>query len=334
MPDKLMFSMPLAGQIKDQKVWPTSPQTPRYMYIGDIRGESNRIKDSRKKGSAVSRFFAALVGLDSESIPLIDLMRPQQGVVDDKGRIYVVDTGRQAVFVFDEQTAEFFIWNEGQLGIPFKSPVGIALVENKILVSDSAQGAVYVFNKKGKLLNTIGAESLQRPTGIAYDDLRKRIFVSDTASNNIKVFDLQGILLDIIGSRGSKPGEFNRPTFLNYREDKLYVADSLNARVQVFSDLDESVSIIGERGLYIGNFSRPKGIAVDSDGNVYVTESYYDHLLIFNSSGELLMSIGGSGNQAGKFSQPTGVWVDSNDRIFVSDMLNGRVSIFQYLGGN
>ena len=335
LPDKLMFNMP-TGSIEpgNQQVWPRPPQTPRYLYLGDIRGESSRAQVSKKNTSTLSRFFSALVGLENESIPLINLLRPQHGAADGKGRIYVADPGRQAVFVFDETAGEFLIWNEDELNIPFKSPVGIAIAENTILVTDSEQGVVYVFTEQGQLIDTIGAEILLRPTGIAYDPLHKRVFVADTRDNNIKIFDLEGNLLDVLGYRGSNPGEFNHPTFLNYRDDKLYVADSLNARIQIFSEGDESIKIIGERGLYVGNLTRPKGIAVDSDGNVYVTESYYDHLLIFSPTGELLMSIGGSGDLAGQFSQPTGVWVDSMDRLYVSDMLNSRISLFQYLGGN
>jgi len=324
----------MPSNMQNQKLWPVQPQVPRYSYIGDIRGESNQVKGDSQKGSAVSNFFSALVGLESDLIELTDLMRPQQGVTDKNGRIYVVDTGRQAVFVFDEKTSEFFIWNEDRLNISFKSPVGIALTDNSILVSDSEQAVVYEFNAQGKIINTIGADTLQRPTGIAYDPFGKRIFVSDTRGDNIKVYNLKGVLLETIGGRGSKSGEFNRPTFLSFHNHKLYVADSLNARIQIFNDQGEVIQTIGERGLYVGNFSRPKGVAVDSQGNIYITESYYDYLLIYNPAGELLMSIGGSGNKAGQFSQPTGVWVDEKDRVFVSDMLNGRVSLFQYLGGN
>jgi len=333
-PERFMFSMPSTRLLNNQSLWPAKPQVSRYSYIGDIRGESNQVKDGSQQDSVVSKFFAALVGLESDLIAPTDLMRPQQGVVDANGRIYVVDTGRQAVFVFDEKSSEFFIWNEDRLNISFKSPVGIALAEASILITDSEQAVVYIFNAQGKIINTIGAGTLQRPTGIAYDPFSKRIFVSDTRDDNIKIYDLEGVLLDTIGGRGSKPGEFNRPTFLSFHNHKLYVADSLNARIQIFNDQDEVIQSIGERGLYVGNFSRPKGVAVDSQGNIYVTESYYDYLLIYNPAGELLMSIGGSGNKAGQFSQPTGVWVDDKDRVFVSDMLNGRVSLFQYLGGN
>lgn len=332
-PEKFEFTMPSNNSTAVAPiVWPEPPEEAHYQYIGDLRGESNKLKSSKDKKSPFQRFFAGLVGMDSEYIPLLDVLRPQQGVVDKNGRIYVTDPGLQAVFVFDEITGEFFIWNEKKLNIPFLSPVGIALTETSVLVSDSEQGLIFEFDLAGNILRTFGRNALLRPTGIAYDKEKKRILVSDTDDDNIKVFSLQGKLLKVIGSKGTDPGQFNRPTFIAHQNNKLYVSDSLNARVQVFNEEDKPVNSIGQRGLYVGNFSRPKGVAIDSDGNIYVTESYYDHLLIFNSVGEFLMSIGGSGNKPGTFSQPTAVWIDDKDRVFVSDMLNSRVSIFQYLG--
>ncbi len=334
-PDRLMFSMPANGpDTPPTKTWPIPPEVPRYAYVGDLRGESNLHEDSTAKKSLMSRFFAALVGLGSDAIPPVDLLRPQHGVVDDAGgRIYVADPGHQAVFVFDETASEFYVWDESTLDIPFKSPISIALAEQNILVSDSEQGLIFVFNDQGRLLAEIGRNHLQRPTGVSYDPIRKQILVSDTDADRIKIFDLKGKLLGEIGKSGTGPGQFNHPTFLHYQEDRLYVTDSLNARLQIINRTDGSILTVGQRGLYVGNFSRPKGIAVDSDGNIYMTESYYDYLLIFNPDGDLLMAIGGSGQQPGEFSQPTGIWIDDRDRIFVSDMLNSRISIFQYLGG-
>ncbi|VAX01410.1 NHL repeat domain protein [hydrothermal vent metagenome] len=335
--EKLLFSMPSHAvfnpALNNQNVWPRAPLVARYLYIGDLRGESNKSQDKQKVSGILSRFFSAIAGLDSSSRDNIDLMRPQQGVVDNNGRVYIVDAGRRAVFSFDEKKSEFFIWDEINSGLPFKSPVGIAIVEDLIMVTDSAAAKIFVLNTKGQLLSSFGDKNLKRPTGIVYDKNTKRIFVSDTANNNIKIYNIKGVLLETFGQRGSALGDFNRPTFLSFKKNKLYVADSLNARIQIFNSDGEVINSIGKRGLYIGNFSRPKGIAVDSHGNIYVTESFYDYLLVFNPAGELLLSIGGSGQQAGQFSQPTAVWVDDSDRVFVSDMLNGRVSIFQYLGG-
>jgi DNA-binding beta-propeller fold protein YncE len=72
---------------------------------------------------------------------------------------------------------------------------------------------------------------------------------------------------------------------------------------------------------------------VDDEGNLYVVESYYDHLLIFDGEGRLLLPIGGTGKQPGQFYLPAGVWTDTHDRVYVADMFNGRVSVFQFLGG-
>ena len=329
--NKHLFQMPkLNADDRDTLLFPAPPEVPRYAFIGHIYGESNGVVDENR--STVSSFFAALAGIDENPESLINLIQPQQITSDNNGRIYVADTGRQSVFVFDEKLAEFLIWDESSVNIPFLSPVGIIHAENSIWVTDSELSVVYQLNHNGELIKTIGRGVLNRPTGIAYDADGKRLFVADTADSKIKIFNTAGELIDEWGSKGTREGEFNRPTFIVYRQGKLIVADSLNARIQVFDDLGNNLKTLGQRGLYVGDFSRPKGVAMDSDGNFYVAESYYDYVLIYNAQGNLLMSLGGPGFGSGQFSQPTGIWVDINDRVFVSDMLNSRISVFQYLG--
>ena len=330
--NKYLFHMPkINADFQDTLLWPAPPEVPRYAFIGHIYGESNG-DDIDRNRSTMSSFFAALAGIDENPEPLINLVQPQQITSDNNGRIYVADAGRQSVFVFDEKLAEFYIWDESSLNIPFLSPVGIVHAKNFIWVTDSKLSLVYQLTENGELVNTIGKGVLNRPTGIAFDSERDRLFIADTADSKIRVFNTKGDLIDEWGSMGTLDGEFNHPTFIVYRHGELFVADSLNARIQVFDDLGNNVNTFGQRGLYVGNFSRPKGVALDSDGNLYVAESYYDYVLIYNDQGKLLMSLGGSGFNSGQFYQPTGIWIDPQDRIFVSDMLNGRISVFQYLG--
>lgn len=334
LPSQHAFRMPAIDPASGaSQVWPALPEVPRYAFVGHLRGESNA-PAARRNGSVFRRFLAILVGLGTDSRDALDLLRPQQVASDGRGRLYVVDTGRQAVFVFDEESGEFALWNESELGVPLPSPVGLAVVGDSVWVTDSELARVYRFDPSGSVIGRIEDESLRRPTGIAVDTAGERLFVSDTAAGEVRVFDLDGRALGTWGRPGGGPGEFNRPTYLAYRDGRLYVADSLNARVQVFDDNGSFLRSIGQRGLFVGNFSRPKGVAIDSDGNLYVVESYYDHVLIYDPRGALLLAIGGSGQAAGQFSQPTGIWVDARDRVYVSDMLNGRISLFQYLGGN
>ena len=159
--------------------------------------------------------------------------------------------------------------------------------------------------------------------------------MADAGSHDIAVFDAAGRLVRRLGRRGDAEGEFNFPTHLWFRAGELYVADTMNGRIQVFArDALRPRLVLGARGLFVGQLVRPKGVATDDEGNVYVVESLYDTLLVFDRDGRLLMSIGGTGKDAGKFFLPAGVWVDGRNRVFVADMFNGRVVVFQFLGGS
>ena len=76
---------------------------------------------------------------------------------------------------------------------------------------------------------------------------------------------------------------------------------------------------------------RPKGVAVDNENHVYVIESYYDHPSV-QPQRRVPAPIGGT-DRNGPFLPPAGVWVDARNRVFVADMFNGRVMVFQFLGG-
>jgi DNA-binding beta-propeller fold protein YncE len=107
----------------------------------------------------------------------------------------------------------------------------------------------------------------------------------------------------------------------------------MNARVQRINLTTNEITIFGRRGLKLGNLSRPKGIAFDSESNVYIIESYFDHLLVFDKNSNFLMPLGGTGYGAGEFYLPSGLWIGPRDRLYIADMMNGRVSVFQFLGG-
>lgn len=316
--------------------WPPkeSGEVPRYVYAGELTGEENfRVPQEKKTGA--SGFFSWLAGLfDLEATPVV-LQRPQAGTVDGEGRIFVTDTSRQAVFVFDQKEGRLDVWEGADAGRRFVAPTGIALGEaGEVYVADSELGFVTRLNQEGKSVGVIGTGELSRPVGLAFDAVARQLYVADTHAHDIKVFDAEGRLLRTLGRQGDKPGEFNYPTYLALVKGELYVADTMNARVQIVdAESGQARLIIGERGLHVGNLVRPKGVAVDDEGNVYIIESYYDHLLVFNKKGEFLMPIGGMGREAGMFYLPSGVWIDARNRVFVADMFNGRVSLFQFLGG-
>jgi DNA-binding beta-propeller fold protein YncE len=315
-------------------VFPPAPEVPRYLYAGELTGESN-FRSSDTARSALRRVLDLITGLDSADAPRLELQRPVAGMVDVKGRIYVTDMSRQAVLVFDEAAGELKAWDRAHGVTPFAAPVGIAAARGgDVLVVDADLALVARLDEHGDPKALIGKGVLLRPTGIAADPVSGLVYVADTQAHDIKIFTEEGELVRTLGRRGQGPGEFNYPTHLAFAHGELYVTDTMNSRVQVFGRDDAFRRQFGGAGLYVGNLVRPKGVAVDSEGNAYVVEGYYDHLLVFNDKGQFLLPIGGTGTSVGRFYLPNGVWVDGHNRIFVADMFNGRVAVFQFLGGD
>ena len=317
----------------EPRVWPSPPDTPRYRYVGELTGEDNFKSDNWASPGKAETFFNWLVGLTGFESNPETLLRPQSGMVDEAGSIYVTDIGRAAVYVFNKPEGKLDIWNMADGNTNFVAPIGIAPgARNEVLVADAELHTVFRLDRNGNPVGKFGTDILQRPTGLARDPDRGRIYVADTHAHDIKVFDDDGNLLNTIGHRGEDDGEFNFPTHLAFADDKLYVTDTLNSRIQVFNPDGKMIMKFGERGLFIGNMVRPKGVSVDSHGNIYVVESLYDNLLVFDNQGRTLLGIGGSGSGIGEFYLPSGVWVDSQDQIYIADMYNGRITILQYLG--
>jgi DNA-binding beta-propeller fold protein YncE len=322
---------PRAGAVA--QVWPAAPETPRYRYVGQLFGAQNFVPAEGEGPSTAMKVLTFLLGVFDGYQEKTVLKRPQSGMTDADGRVYVTDVGAHAVFVFDP-SGKLTLWNFAAKGVHFVTPIGIAAGANgDILVVDAELGQVFRFDPAGTPLGSFGHNLLTRPTGIARDAKRGLIYVSDTHAHDVKVFDDAGSLVDTISSHGEDEDGLNFPTHLAFAGDRLYVTDGMNARIQIFDTQGKLVDTLGKRGIMIGQMTRPKGVTVDAEGNIYVVESYFDSLLVFNSAKAFLMAIGGTGQEIGQFYLPAGVWSDQRGRIYVADMFNGRVVIFQFLGG-
>jgi DNA-binding beta-propeller fold protein YncE len=314
------------------QVWPAAPETPRYRYVGQLFGAQNFVPEQAAPGLGM-KVFTWLVGIFEGYEEQTVLKRPQSGMTDAAGRVYVTDVGAHAVFVFDPG-GKLVVWNFAAKGQRFVTPIGIAAGANgEILVADAELGQVFRLAADGTPLGSFGQTILNRPTGIARDAKRGLVYVADTHGHDIKVFDDQGRLVDTISQRGEDEEGVNFPTHLTFAGERLYVTDGMNARIQIFDAQGKPVDSLGKRGILVGQLTRPKGVAVDPVGNIYVVESYYDSLLVYNGAKAFLMAIGGTGKEVGQFYLPAGVWTDAGGRIYVADMFNGRVVIFQFLGG-
>ena len=300
-------------------VWPSPPQAPRIRMLRSI----DKPEDLGIKPGALSRVVQFFTGKERHG-----MVRPYAVAADDDA-IVVADPGLRMIHLFLLSESKYeLIRAAGDEN--FESPVGIALSQDAIYVADSAAARVHVFDRQGDHRNTI--TSLARPTGIAFHTASRRLFVTDTAENKVVVFDESGVELAEFGSRGLAPGQFNFPTSLAIHGDTLLVNDTLNYRIQLFSLDGISLGSFGEIGDSSGQFAMSKGLGAGVEGHVYVADALSNYIQIFDTDGRFLLSFGGMGGGAGRFRLPAGVHI-FNNMIFIADSQNGRVQVFEYLGG-
>lgn len=145
---------------------------------------------------------------------------------------------------------------EGQLEHPHYIAVSNT---NRVIVSDSNNHRIQVFDVNGKVLNTFGSEGSEEvggqggrgfrvtgliifsfqgqfkfPRGVAVDD-QGYICVADSGNNRIQIFHPDGSFLRAFGCWGSNDAEFKGLEGVSMMPNgNILVCDRENHRVQVF----------------------------------------------------------------------------------------------------
>jgi DNA-binding beta-propeller fold protein YncE len=197
--------------------------------------------------------------------------------VDKDETLYVTDTARGQVLIYDKQGNLLeAIGKTGEL-----KPCGLALTDNKFYITDLKTSSVRVYDKKTRQLvlsipagKTNDVEKLFQPTNVAVDK-EGQIYVSDTGGFVVKIFDAQGKYIRSVGELGVTPGQFSLPKGIGVdREGRFYVIDAAAPVVQLF-DRDGKLLMYfgqpassGDAGLYL-----PAGLTVDYE-NVGLFQKY------------------------------------------------------------
>lgn len=323
--------------------YPSPPDTVRFYYERTIR--SNFDVKELTASDKLRAFATGTLGTAT------GLGKPY-GVAVYQGRIYVTDTLKRAVLMFDVPGRNFKSFGTDGPGT-LRKPIGIATSSTgEVYVADNSAKRIVVFDKNGKFLRAFGNRNiLRRPSGVAVSPDGNRVYVIDTGGidtqeHHLYIFNAQtGDLERTIGTRGKREGEFNLALQVTTAKDgTVYVTDSGNFRVQAFAANGDFKMAFGQVGRKTGNFARPKGIATDADGNIYVVDSAFGNFQIFNDKAQLLMFIGERGelNIPGRYMLPAGIAVDEDGRVYIVDQFHRKVDVYRparieanqgYLGG-
>lgn len=129
-------------------------------------------------------------------------------------RVYVVDMGKEQLFVLDRDTGRVIktVGGKGDLFRPSHVTVGPA---GNVFVTDAFHFLIRKLSPDGRLLSSIGFHGdriggFARPKGAAVDK-DGRLYVVDAAFENVQIFDDQGRILLFFGGPGTGPGNLCLP---------------------------------------------------------------------------------------------------------------------------
>lgn len=268
----------------------------------------------------------------------VPFLRPVDvGLGPVTGNIYLADSGRNRVFVFNAK-GEFLRFLGGAAGslTAFRRLLGITVdrMEN-IYAVDSGQATVLTFSHQGGSGRRIEIPRPIRPAAPGLIDCAVgadgRVFIVDNTNNRVSLVGREGSG-SVFGTEGYRAGEFSAPTFCaTDAGGYFYVADSLNARVQVFTASGEFVLAFGRYQRGVGGLGRPKGIALQENGEIYVADSWQNTVQVFDPAGEFLALLADENGVPLDLGSPNGIALGPGNRIYIAERLTSRLQIREIL---
>ncbi len=120
----------------------------------------------------------------------------------------------------------------------FTYPFHCVQYDNYLIVSDSHQHCIKVFNRDGNFLykfgkNGEGDGEFEKPRCLSVNKAG-HLMVCDEDNHRVQVFELSGKFITKFGAKGSGIGEFNVSVSTAVLSDgRIVVTDILNNRIQI-----------------------------------------------------------------------------------------------------
>lgn len=235
------------------------------VYVTDIASKAVYIFDKKEEELII------LEAADNERF-----LYPLDVTTDSKGNIFVSDSVRAKIYVFESDGDFSYTIAPKQL----KRCVGIAISpdDKKLYIVDALSSQIHVTTLKGKYLHSIGKKGdakaeFNRPTFI---DVSKdgKIYVTDSMNHRIQILDGDGNYLHSFGRLGQNIGDFGSPRGISLDADgNIYVSDTMFNNIQIFNQSGELLLVLGGFGGREGEFALPEDIAILGDGSIYIADT-------------------------------------------------------------
>ena len=204
------------------------------------------------------------------------LIRPINCFLDAAGFLYVADSERRQVVIFNNELDYI-----GEIGdSTLLKPTDVYVTEKQIFINDITKKSIEVYDiLTRKYLKSIPSNSddknrLFSPANISV--FNDKIYVSDLGDSKVKVYDLDGNYIRTIGTIGNVPGKFSRPKGISLDlEENLYVVDAGFENVQIFNKEGNLLMFFGGTYTKPGDMWLPAKVIIDYK-NINYFKDYVD----------------------------------------------------------
>uniref|UniRef100_K1RLZ2 Tripartite motif-containing protein 2 n=1 Tax=Magallana gigas TaxID=29159 RepID=K1RLZ2_MAGGI len=231
-----------------------------------------------------------------------------------------------------------------------KFPIGVTTNSmGEVLVGDTGNHVVRVYNSEGKYLRDIGKEMyMKRPSAIVVN-YKDEVFVKDDVA--VFAFKADGTFIRtiakgklghpfvfVLSQDGSRVDSFpfahlcnpkapgsSKCRFLAVQAERLIVSDLGTSFIYISDNWGQILFEFGGYGSYNGQFREPSGVTTDQQGNMLIGDSKNDRIQIFKPNGTFLCDI-----QFDKpIQRPSDIHLTRDGKLYVSNFLLHIVSVYQ-----
>jgi len=303
--------------------YPPQPHAPRVQYLRSFSGDG----DFQAPGGGIWR---SLFGGSSQAEG--SLIKPY-GLAAADGKLFVCDTSRGDLFVFDFAAGSFGRWSHPDQKL--SKPIAVHIADSgSVQVCDVGLGAVLCFDNGGQLRSAIDLATLQETTpGASLPDAFRPVALADGPAGSLAVLNAAAHRLELIdpgtgrhtgawSGPGSAVGRLYYPTGLARDHDGvLWITDRMNRRVLALGADGRTVASFGDAGDQPGYLSQPRGVAVDDQGVVYVVDAGLPGVQLFDGEGAFLMGFGYPGDPGPQLALPAGICLDRSALPYFADWI-------------
>lgn len=256
------------------------------------------------------------------------LNHPNSLLVTTNEKIVVIDSGNNAVKVFDFMGNFEFSFGENVL----HAPVDLDLFGGFFYITDYEDSKIYIFDTTNfNLYDSFGSRGTNPKEfngllGIFIDN-NGYIYACDSENKRVQIFDINFNFIKAINISG-KPSD----VFVD-RDGKIYVSDYDTLKIHVFDRM--GVSKIKEIKLNTDAdwffFKAIPSIFITEDNYLMYSIPWENRVEIIDENGKLIRVIGEE-DKVGNLCYPISISISNDKRIFIVDNMSNSVNIYNQNG--